>query len=645
MANEPIGVPQYPVMVDYTSRDFYALRENLIARVRDRIETWAGDDPADFGVALIEAFAYMGDVISYYTDRVANESRLTTATQRANVLSLARSYGYVPSGYQSATATLYVENASAVAIPLPLGTQIYGRYQEGNVTKRVTFHTVAAVTVPAKVGAVNGSEYVGIKHGELISLRYTNDSIADGTTDIPGFEQSGNVAGENLGPSNGTSTQRFTLSENQVVQDSVQIWVENGASSDIYGLWTEVTNLIDANPSDTVYSTYINAENYVTVTFGDGVSGLIPPTGATIKAKYTVGGGTEGNVPSNMVFVLDRVPGQTLAQVSVWNAVLEMTVEDNNGVGGSGGLDPESNTVIRNAALEFLRSSNRAVTIDDYQRLALGVPGVGKAGVSSDVWTSVNLYVAPPDGTGYPLYGTAYPAPTNAEWTTLKDRVETFIAGKELTGATVSVLPPSYKDVVLSVEYVKREQYLDYQVQSGIRAILNNYFSYAQSNFGQIIYPEDIEFVLRSAPGLLTARVTELYLEGVGSAGNRSTLIGAANEILLFNIDDETQTRVSNESGIVALAGTVVRTPSFDPNTTLYDMTTVATSSKTLLVTYSPSATVVVTATGGSVTTGSTTTEPNGTKTTTYTFAVGVSAITIVVSSRGGLSTTTYTFS
>lgn len=644
MANEPIGIPNYPIMVDYTSRDFYALRENLIARVRDRVNTWSGDDPADFGIALIEAFAYMGDVISYYTDRVANESRLTTATQRENVLALARSYGYVPSGYQSASATLIVENASAAPITLPVGTQIYGRYQEGNVTKRVTFHTVAAVTIPAKT-TVNGSEYVGIRHGEIISLRYTNDSIADGTTDVPGLEQNGNVAGEPLGPSNGTSTQRFLLSENQVVQGSVEIWVENGASSDIYGLWTEVTNLIDANPSDTVYSTYINADNYVTVTFGDGVSGLIPPMGAMVKAKYIVGGGTDGNVPANMVFILDRVPGQTLAQVSVWNSVLEMTVEDSNGVGGSGGLDPENNTVIRNAALEFLRSSSRAVTIDDYQRLALGVPGVGKAGVSSDVWTSVNLYVAPPDGTGYPLYGTSYPASTNAEWTTLKSNVESFISGKELIGATVSVLPPAYKDVILSVEYVKREQYLDYQVQAGIRAILKNYFSYAQSNFGQIIYPEDVEFVLRAAPGLLTARVTELYLDGVGAEGDRSTLIGAANEILLFNIDDETQTRVSNESGIVALAGTVGWTPSFDPNTTSYDMTTVTGGAKTLEVTYSLDAIPVVTAVGGSVTTGDTDDNDNKTKTTTYTFANDVSAITIVVSSRGGLSTTTYTFS
>jgi hypothetical protein len=643
MATEPVGIPSTPVMVDYTSRDFYALRENLIARVRDRVTNWAGDDPADFGIALIEAFAYMGDIISYYTDRVANESRLTTATQRENVLSLARSYGYVPSGYQSASATLFIENASASSITLPQNTQLVGRYQEGNVTKKVTFYTSADTTISAKT-TVNGTESVGSRHGELISLRYTNDSLADGTTDIPGLEQNGNVAGESLGTSSGSTNQKFVLSENQVVQDSVEIWVENGPSSDIYALWTQVDNLIDANPTDTVYSTVIDANNFVSVYFGDGVSGMVPPNGATIKAKYVVGGGTDGNVPSNMIFILEKIPGQPLSKVSEWNAVLDISVEDNNGVGGSGGLDPESDTVIRNGALEFLRSSSRAVTIEDYRRLALGVPGVGKSGVSADVWSSINLYVAPPDGTGYPLYGSSYPATPNSEWTTLKDRVETFIEGKELVGATVTVLPPTYKDVRLSIEYVKREQYLDYQVQSAIRAILKGYYSYARSNFGQIIYPEDIEFILRATPGVLTARVTELYVNGVGSAGDRSTLVGAANEIFMFALDDETKTKVNNESGISALAGTLTGiAPTFTPNTTAYDFTTVASSTKTLLLTYSANATVLVTATGGSVTIGATT--GTLTKTTTYTFAIGVSAITVVVSSRGGLSTTTYTFS
>lgn len=95
-----------PVSIDYTSRDYYALREALIRRVQDRVGTWSGTDPSDFGVALVESFAYMGDLVNYYIDRVANESYLGTATQRQNVLNLASMIGYTAGGYTSAIANV-----------------------------------------------------------------------------------------------------------------------------------------------------------------------------------------------------------------------------------------------------------------------------------------------------------------------------------------------------------------------------------------------------------------------------------------------------------------------------------------------------------------------------------------------------------
>lgn len=89
-----------PVSVDYTGRDYYSLREELIARVKDATnQQWQGNDPADFGLALVESFAYMGDLINYYIDRVANESYILTATQRQSLLNIANTYGYSPTGY------------------------------------------------------------------------------------------------------------------------------------------------------------------------------------------------------------------------------------------------------------------------------------------------------------------------------------------------------------------------------------------------------------------------------------------------------------------------------------------------------------------------------------------------------------------
>lgn len=48
----------------------------------------------DAGVALLDAWATVADVVTFYQERIANEGYLRTATQRASVLELARAIGY-----------------------------------------------------------------------------------------------------------------------------------------------------------------------------------------------------------------------------------------------------------------------------------------------------------------------------------------------------------------------------------------------------------------------------------------------------------------------------------------------------------------------------------------------------------------------
>jgi predicted phage baseplate assembly protein len=50
-----------------------------------------GDDPA---IALLDAWATVGDVLSFYQERIANEGYLRTASERRSVLELARLVGY-----------------------------------------------------------------------------------------------------------------------------------------------------------------------------------------------------------------------------------------------------------------------------------------------------------------------------------------------------------------------------------------------------------------------------------------------------------------------------------------------------------------------------------------------------------------------
>ncbi|OYY68105.1 hypothetical protein [Sphingomonas sp. 28-63-12] len=52
--------------------------------------------PGDASIALIDAWAMIADVLSFYQERIANEGYLRTATERRSLVELARLIGYVP---------------------------------------------------------------------------------------------------------------------------------------------------------------------------------------------------------------------------------------------------------------------------------------------------------------------------------------------------------------------------------------------------------------------------------------------------------------------------------------------------------------------------------------------------------------------
>lgn len=70
--------------------------------------TRATDDPA---IALLDAAASVGDVLTFYSERLANEAFLRTATERRSVLELARSIGYELKPGVAASAYLAFEMA------------------------------------------------------------------------------------------------------------------------------------------------------------------------------------------------------------------------------------------------------------------------------------------------------------------------------------------------------------------------------------------------------------------------------------------------------------------------------------------------------------------------------------------------------
>lgn len=113
--------------VDYTSRDYASIVNDLINLIPTYIPEWTDRSPGDFGVVLIELFAYMGDILNFYSDRIANEAFLATAQQRQSVLNIAALLDYTPSNNVAALTqlTFSVPSVSPTpAVKIPAGTQV-----------------------------------------------------------------------------------------------------------------------------------------------------------------------------------------------------------------------------------------------------------------------------------------------------------------------------------------------------------------------------------------------------------------------------------------------------------------------------------------------------------------------------------------
>jgi hypothetical protein len=347
----------YIPQIDYVSRDYTAILSDLTAIAKQFNPTWAVSDPADIGVALLETFAYLGDILSFYTDRMASEGFLGTASQRASVLQIAAMLGYTPTPSSAATVGLSITNNSGSTIVVTAGTQVASTTNVNGQSTQVIFETDSDLTLTASAtGSVTASQGVT-------------------TTD------------EAVGTSDGTPSQVFKLAQNGVVVNSTgsNIIVKVGGLQYAYS-----SSLVDNSPYDSVFTTAMDADGYTYVVFGDGVGGRVPPATYAVTVTYRVGVGADGNVPAGSI--TKAISGTFPISVSQPSAA-------------TGGAFDESTDSIRYNVPRAIRTLRRAVSLKDYAYLALQVSGVSKSNADASVWSNVNLYIAPFGASAVNTYG------------------------------------------------------------------------------------------------------------------------------------------------------------------------------------------------------------------------------------------------
>ena len=102
--------------IRYINRDFSQLRDALINFAKVYYpNTYKDFSPSAPGMMFIEQAAYVGDVLSYYTDYIFKETTLQSATERKNIIGLAKYLGYKAKATTAATGVVSLQQLCPAA--------------------------------------------------------------------------------------------------------------------------------------------------------------------------------------------------------------------------------------------------------------------------------------------------------------------------------------------------------------------------------------------------------------------------------------------------------------------------------------------------------------------------------------------------
>ncbi|MCP4675922.1 MAG: t4-like baseplate wedge, partial [Deltaproteobacteria bacterium] len=317
---------------------------------------WSDFDTAAFGNILLEMYAFVGDVVCYYLDNQARESRLVTATQRKNIIALARMFNYKLHGAQAATAEveLSLKSPPSADVVIPAGTIV--RTKE--ITEPVDFQLLSSVTINADQDPPQASGVV--EHSK---------------THVQLFDASG------------LAYQDIALDFTPYLDGSAVVIATNG-------VYTEQQSLLSSGPNDRHYTVLVDQSDRATVRFGNGANGEIPTGGISIT--YKTGGGADGNVEAGRIAVVDG----SFQDIYGNHVQLSVTNPDP----ASGGTERQTIESARLLIPESLRALNRTVAREDFEIHARLVPGVARALMltsNEDASIAENsgiLYVVPQGG-------------------------------------------------------------------------------------------------------------------------------------------------------------------------------------------------------------------------------------------------------
>jgi len=546
--------------ISYNARNFADVRSELINFVKQYYPDIFGDfNDASVGMMLLELNAAVGDMLSFHTDRMFQETQIDFAQERSSILSMARTYGLkVPGKRPSAcivdfscvVPTLGDSFDISYAPLMRQGSQVTGAGKVFETTQDVDFSS------PFTTGGVPNRLVVPNldNNGNILSYKLTKrEMVINGitkyykrvlnTSDVRPFFEIVLPEQDVLSVSsvimldgtdyNGIPTLNQFLNEDlrwyemDALADDTVFIPNNSAISDNAGVKpgkykrvvqkfiTEYTNngfiklIFGGGTQDISSLSEFGVDPTLVSKIGDFINnsslGVTPTANRTMFVKYRTGGGSATNLGPNVLTQLGISDIIINGLSPAMNTSVRNSIRVNNPIPALGGKDEPSVEELRNLVRYNFSSQNRAVTISDYQtRIALMSGEFGTPFRCSvfEEQNKIKIYTVGLDSNG---------KLSNQSTTTLQNNIATYLSDYRMINDYIEISNAKIINIAFEIDLAIEKQYPQAQIVTEAINKTKSYFEISKWNMGDDIYLGQLVETINNIAGVLNVIDVRVY--------------------------------------------------------------------------------------------------------------------------------------
>ena len=287
--------------------------------------------------------------------------------------------------------------------------------------------------------------------------------------------------------------------------------------------WNVRADLLASDPLATDFVVEVEDDETATLRFGDNTNGISPVAGTSFTANYRIGNGASGNVGV-----------AALAHVVSDNPNIDSV---RNPLAARGGIDPEGIEDVRQHAPNAFRTQERAVTAEDYARIAEGHPNVQRAAASFR-WTGSwrTVFIAVDRLGGLPV--------DDAFKATMRQYLDSF----RMAGHDVEIDEPHFVSLEIELVVLVAPERFRADVELALLNVFNNrvspdgtlgIFHPDNFSFGQTVYSSPIYAAALKLEGISSVQITTFQRQGNPASNAAPTGALSMDRLEIARLDND----------------------------------------------------------------------------------------------------------